>query len=146
MLWWGCQHFLMYKNFPLSLQYIISSIFSERSSKPICWHISPHTIERSHGIDLKCWQGRTVNLSSLQPVKFSTSHKEHTLPDIQTHGLLTIDIPRKKCLFPRDYHIYLLLSHDFHGLNGERWQSLIRDISIVEIPPFKQRAKQNNKI
>lgn len=59
-----------YKNFPLSLQYIISSTFSERSSKPICWHVLPHTIERSHGIDFKCWQGRPVNLSSPQPVKF----------------------------------------------------------------------------
>lgn len=89
-----------YKNFPLSLQYIISSTFSERSSKPICWHVLPHTIERSHGIDFKCWQGRPVNLSSPQPVKFSPSRTEHTLPDIQIHGLLTIDIPRKKAFFP----------------------------------------------
>lgn len=112
-----------YKNFPLSLQYIISSTFSERSSKPICWHVLPHTIERSHGIDFKCWQGRPVNLSSPQPVKFSPSRTEHTLPDIQIHGLLTIDIPRKKAFFPpRDYHFYFLLSH---GLNGWLWQSLI---------------------
>lgn len=82
-------------------------------------------------------------MSSLQPVKFSTFHKEHTLPDIQIHGLLTIDIPRKKCLLLETIIPICYFPMPFMVLMVNDDRASFRDINIVEIPVFKQRAKQN---
>ena len=76
-------------------------------------------------------------------MKFSPSRTEHTLPDIQIHGLLTIDIPRKKAFFPLEtiistfyFPTVLMVDHDRVSL---------ADIGIVEVPPFKRRSEQQAK-